>query len=421
MAPRTGSKQLLRDLNQNIVLNLILEKGAISRINLARRSGLPTATITRIANELIAAGLLTEETSEETHVNGGRRPILLRMNPKAGYVIGIKLREQSMTVVLCDLQCTVIHSCEGSIGDELAPYKITREIAAIVKRCISEAGVPYESVLGVGLGMAGIIDSARGICVYSPMLNWQQVELGPALRFELHLPVRIDNDVNTLAVAERQFGEGRDYANFLLFAIGIGIGAGIVIHGEIYHGSHGGAGEFGHMVIDPSADAPVCHCGKHGCLEAIVSDYALIRAATGQTDDADIRENSSRIVADLAEQARRGDTRLQKIFSYAGRMLGIAIANLINTLDPDCVFLEELAGGDQLFQPMFETIPQHTFGPSQKSTIRIIKPASQIAWARGAASLILREVFQPPIYENQDMVVLDHLLTPVSQQRQRRK
>lgn len=420
MATRTGSKQLLRDLNQNIVLNLIAEQGAISRVDLARQSGLPTATITRIANDFIAAGLLTEEVSEETNLNGGRRPILLRINPNAGYVVGVKLREHSLTVVLCDLQCSIIHVLDGELGDDLAPYKVTRVVAEHVKRCISEAGIPYESVLGVGLGMAGLVDSAHGICLYSPMFQWRQVELGPALRFELHLPVRIDNDVNTLAVAQRQFGEGRAYSSFLLFAIGIGIGAGIVINGEIYRGAHGGAGEFGHTILDPSPNAPLCRCGKRGCLEAIVSDYALIYAITGRSDDLEVRDRSGWIIAELAQQARQGDARLADIFARAGHMLGIAIANLINSFDPHCVFIEEMAAGDQILASMLETIPQYTFGPSQESIIRIISPAQDPDWARGAASLILREVFQPPIYENQDMFVIDQLLTQGSQKRRRK-
>ena len=420
MAKRTGSKQLLRDLNQNIVLNMIADQGAISRIDLARKSGLPTATITRIANEFILAGLLTEEMSEETNSNGGRRPILLRLNPNAGYVVGVKLEERKVKVVLCDLQCSIIYGLEGDIGEDRAPYKVTKIIAEYVKRCIRESRVPYEKVLGVGMGMAGLVDSARGISLYSPVFQWRDVELGPALRFELQLPVRIDNDVNTLAVAQYQFGPGRAYPSFLHFAIGIGIGAGIIINGDIYRGAHGRAGEFGHTIVDISPDAPFCHCGKRGCLEAIVSDYALIYAATGRPDSKDIRENSSTIVAELAQQARMGDARLAAIFSHAGRMLGIAIANLINTFDPHCIFVEELAAGDQILRPMLETIPLYTFGIAQESIVRVIPFVKDRDWARGAASLILKEVLQPPIYEDQDMFVIDQLLVPGTQKKYRK-
>ena len=276
---RTGSKRLIRDLNLSIVFNLIVEHGSISRTELAKRSGLPAATITRIVGDFIAAGLVHEVSSEES--SGGRRPVLLSINPYAGYVVGVKLRENSMTVTVCDLGCTILHSCEGYFTEGAPPHQVVEAIAEAVKRCTSEAGITFQRVLGVGIGLAGFIDSSRGLCRYSSILNWKDVELGPALEFKLRKRVRIDNDVNTLAVAERYFGEGRDAANFLLVTIGRGIGLGIVIRGEIYSGTHGGAGEFGHMTMATGEDAPLCHCGKYGCLEAIASDYGIVHAATG--------------------------------------------------------------------------------------------------------------------------------------------
>jgi N-acetylglucosamine repressor len=248
---RTGSKRLLRDLNQNIVFNLIAEHATISRTELAKKSRLPAATITRIVGDFIAAGLVSEGASEES--SGGRRPVLLSINPSAGHVVGVKLREDSMTVTVCDISCTPLFTCEQQIPGGATPQQVVEVIAEAVKQCCSEAGVSIRRVLGVGVGLSGLIDSSRGICRYSAILGWRDVELGPALEFKLHLPVRVDNDVNTLAVAERYFGAGRDAANFLLVTVGRGVGLGIVVRGEIYRGSHGGAGEFGHMTVDTTA------------------------------------------------------------------------------------------------------------------------------------------------------------------------
>ena len=417
-ATRTGNKRLLRDLNQSIVFNMIVERGSISRTELAKQSGLPAATITRIVGNFLSAGLVSEVSSEES--SGGRRPVLLSINPSAGYIVGVKLREDSMTVAICDLNCTIIYALEENTlaNSDTLPHRVVEAIAEAVKRCLSEAGISVRKVLGVGVGLSGLIDSSRGICRYSAILNWRDVELGPALEFKLRLPVRMDNDVNTLAVAERYFGAGRDAANFLLVTVGRGVGLGIVVGGEIYRGSHGGAGEFGHMTVDTSADAPLCNCGKRGCLEAIASDYGILRAATGIDPGHHVEDT----IGTLIDRARMGDANTQAIFTRAGNALGVAVANLINIFDPARVLIsgEGLRAGDLLLEPMRATIPLHTFGPSGESVELVPRPTDEASWARGAASLILREVFQPPIYENEEALVIDDLLSQASSQRRRK-
>ncbi len=418
-ATRTGNKRLLRDLNQSIVFNLIVERGSISRTELAKQSGLPAATITRIVGNFLSAGLVSEVSSEES--SGGRRPVLLSINPSAGYIVGVKLREDSMTVAICDLNCTIIHALEENTlaNADTLPHRAVEAIAEAVKRCLSEAGIAVRKVLGIGVGLSGLIDSSRGICRYSAILNWRDVELGPALEFKLRLPVRMDNDVNTLAVAERYFGAGRDAANFLLVTVGRGIGLGIVVGGEIYRGSRGGAGEFGHMTVDTSADAPLCNCGKRGCLEAIASDYGILRAATGIDPGHHVEDT----IGTLIDRARKGDTYVQAIFTRAGNALGVAVANLINIFDPARVLVsgEGLrTEGDLLLEPMRATIPLHIFGPSGESVELVLRPTDEASWARGAASLILREVFQPPIYDNEEALVIDDLLSQASSQRRRK-
>ncbi len=409
---RAGSKRLLRDLNQSIVFNLVAEQGSISRTELVKRSGLPAATITRIVGNFIAAGLVSEVTPEVTSEvsSAGRRPVLLSINPGAGHVIGVRLREDGFRVTVCDLNCTALHSSEAQLSDT-EPHHVIEALAEAVKRCISEAGISPRSVLGVGIGLSGLIDSERGICRYWSILNWRDVELGPALEFKLHKPVRIDNDANTLAVAERYFGSGRDAANFLLVSVGRGVGMGIIVKGEIYRGSHGGAGEFGHMTVDTSADAPMCGCGKRGCLEAIASVSGILRTATGR----DPGHHGEDAIENLVEQVRRGDESLRAIFARAGNTLGIAIANMINIFDPARVLLcgEGLRAGDLLLEPLRAAIPLHSFGPFPPIS-PIVHSMDETNWTRGAASLILREVFQPPIYESEEPLAIDELLSKAS-------
>lgn len=411
---RTGSKQLLRDLNQNLVFNMIAARGAISRTDIVRETGLPAATVTRITREFALARLITEEVTTTADPNGGRRPILLRINPTLGYVIGVKLREDSMTLAVCDLGCTVVSSYEAPLPEGKVPYEVCTAIASAVEDALRQAGVPRQRLLGVGIGLAGLIDSAAGMCRYSAIMGWRDVELQAPLEYKLRAAVRLDNDVNTLAVAERLFGHARATSDFIVVTVGRGIGLGIVIGGDIYRGSTGGAGEFGHTTIDMSEDAPVCNCGKRGCLEAIASDYGILRAALG-------RDPGDHVEAEVQALLQRADEpEVQRIFARAGHALGAAIANLINIFDPKLVVLtgEGVRAGDMLLQPMREAIPQHTFGrpfdPFDQASLHIAA-SDDIAWARGAASLILQEIFHPPIYNSDHPSMLASLLALSSQ------
>lgn len=413
---RTGSKRLLRDLNQSIVFNLIVGQQAISRTDLAKKSRLPAATITRIVNGFLAVGLVSEVTSEES--SGGRRPVLLSINAAAGYTVGIKLRENGMTVVVCDLSCTPIHTCEYPLDSWNEPHRTVDAISEMVKHCVAEAGLAMRQVLGVGIGVTGFIDSERGVCRYSSILNWQNIELGPALEFKLHVPVRVDNDVNTLAISEHLFGVGRKIDNFLLITVGRGIGLAIVVGGEIYRGAHGGAGEFGHTTLDLSADAPLCNCGRRGCLEAIASDYGILRAVTGEDPGMQVRDS----IGELIVRAQNGDQAIQAVFQHASHALGIAIANMINIFDPARVLIggEGLRAGDLLLDSLRSTISHYVFGERNDVDL-VFCPIDEKNWARGAASLILHEVSQPPIYEGEEAIVLDDLLSQAASSKQQRR
>ncbi len=403
---RTGSKQLLRDLNQHLVFNAIAARDAISRTEIVHETGLPAATVTRITREFVAAQLVTEEVTATSDTTSGRRPILLRMNPKMGFVVGVKLREDSMSLAVCDLGCAVVYSYEASLPEGKVPYEVTNAIASAVADAMRQADVPRSRLLGVGIGLAGLIDSAAGICRYSAIMGWRDVELRAPLEYLLRVPVRLDNDVNTLAVAERLFGPVRAVRDFVVVTIGRGIGLGVVMGGDIYRGASGGAGEFGHTTIDMSSDAPMCNCGKRGCLEAIASDYGILRAALG-------RDPGSHVEAEMQALLARTDERdVQQIFARAGTVLGAAVANLINIFDPELVLLtgEGVRAGDLLLQPMRDAIPQHTFGrPFDLAALRVAT-TDEAAWARGAASLIMQEVFHPPIYDGDESSMMESLL-----------
>jgi predicted NBD/HSP70 family sugar kinase len=314
--------------------------------------------------------------------------VLLSLNEQAGYVIGIKVRDSGLTTAVTDLGLEVRYSDETQIdlvGDSSTAIDA---IEQAVNRALRSA-VKGKRVLGIGIGIPGVVDAESGICRFSHILRWRDVDLRTALRQRLKLPVWIDNDVNTLAVAEKWFGAGVGFRNFLTVTIGRGIGLGIVANGEIYRGELGGAGEFGHLVV---ADAPLCQCGNVGCLEAVAAEPAL-------AERVGLLLGRSVIPQELAGLAEAGVPGVAELLGEGGRTVGRALANLITLLNPGRVVVsgEGVRLGPAFFGPLVDAARRLPFAGMGQQTDILIQPWGDEAWAKGAATLVLRELFRPPV------------------------
>jgi predicted NBD/HSP70 family sugar kinase len=393
----TGSRDLIRAINRSAVLNTIRTNGPISRTQVARLTGLSPATISGITAELMEDDLIFEKAAGDSR--GGRRPILLALNPRAGYVVGLKLTEDHVVGAITDLEATVIANHTGHLRDHALDTAIT-VLADVVGALVVEAGITKDRLLGVGVGLAGITDARHGVLRHSPIFGWRNAPFAELLRARLDVLVHIDNDVNTLTVTEQLFGAGQGVENFLTVTVGRGVGMGIVVNGQLYRGLNGGAGEFGHTVLDP--DGPPCACGNRGCLETYVSDPSLVRLAAEAASRGELDEEV-RDVEDLLTRAQQGNRAAQAVFAQAGEALGRGIANLINIFSPELVIIsgEGVRAGGTLFGPMREAISRHVmFGLAEATEIRI-DVWEDDAWARGAAGLVLEEIFRSPFHRDQ--------------------
>ncbi len=395
MAHPTGNRELIRAINRSHVLNAIKTYGPIGRADIARRTGLSPATVTSISAKLISQNLVFEKSAGDS--SGGRPPILLVINPKGGYVVGIKLTETNAVCALTDLEATVIAKASMPLSGH-NPIRVVEDLAHMVTTFIREQKISKKQLLGVGVGLAGIVDADEGILRQSPIYGWDNVPLRQMLQSKLNVPIYIENDVNTLTLTERWFGPGQGVDNFLTVTVGRGVGLGIVVNGQFYRGQNGGAGELGHTTIDPKG--PLCACGKHGCLEAYVGDPGLVRAANEAYERGHLSVKVETI-EELLQLAQSGDTSAIKIFKKAGSILGIAIANLINLFNPKKIIIsgEGTREGDYLFISMKESIQQNTMPGLFDPKIVEIIPWGDDVWARGAAGLVLRELFESPIHK----------------------
>lgn len=384
MSPRiqSATRTHIRQINEAVVLGLIHDRGAISRTELADLASLSPATITGIIAKLIRLGLVREQ--EIGYSTGGRPRVLVEFARDAGCIVGVKLTEAQLIGALTDLGAETVAQHTVSLGSDRLPEAVVRELGNLVASLLNEA--PGKRLFGVGVGLAGAIDRRAGICRFSPYLPWRDVPLRALLEARIGRPVVIENDVSALVLAERWFGGGAELSDFIVVTLGRGVGMGMVLDGHPYRGGRGIGGEFGHITIDP--DGPRCDCGKFGCLEALIGEPALTRQIGALLG----RDMS---LAEGAERARAGEEAVRAIFSDAGETLGLALAGVINVLNPSRV----LVGGegvemlDLLLEPMRAALTAHCFDGLFADLDLIVEPWGDDAWARGAAGLVLDELF----------------------------
>ncbi len=383
-----ANRALMKALNRSLLLNIIRREGELSRTQLAEQSGLSVGAVSQIVNALIDQHWILE--SGEGQYTGGRRQVLLRLNPTAGYAVGVKLMERRIVCAITDFEAQVVHYHDQSIRFESNPRAESQIIAAIVETIVADSGIPRERLLGVGVGVAGVIHPRAGVVQYSPYFGWRDVPLASLLTEQLELPVYVENDVNTLTFTEMLFGDGRHHQHVVVVTVGRGIGMGVVINGQLYQGARGGAGELGHIILD--AGLAQLGDGERGTLEALAADPAVL-AQMAQS------RPQPMTLDEVAAAAEAGDADARAALARSGELIGMGLANVINVLSPNLLILsgEGLVAGSHRLDPMFAAIERYTFNGLLDDVEVLVKPTDDRAWARGAASLVIGQTFESPL------------------------
>jgi predicted NBD/HSP70 family sugar kinase len=371
------------DLTRSAVLALLGTSGPLSRADLARELEVSPATVTQITKELMARGMVLEV--EQAPSRGGRPGQLLGLVGSAGHALGAKVAADHVAIADVRLDGQVLARWEHPL-DASGPAA-PDALAAHLKRAIEDSAAVGTPLLGVGVGVPGSVDEQATGTVDAPTLGWQRLALGQRLRSALAVPVLVENDVNTLAVAERLYGRGRTHRDFLVVTIGRGVGAGLVVDGTVYRGARGGAGEFGHLPVQ--RDGEVCPCGNKGCLESLVGADALVREARR----ADVL-GSHGTVDELSVKADDGNLDARAVLAYAADVLGRAVAGLVNVMDPEVVVVlgEGTKAWSHWSQPFESAFRAHLLA-SRRAVPVEVDVWDDIAWAQGAAALVLATPF----------------------------
>lgn len=378
----------------------------ISRAEIAQRLEVSRSTVSVIVDDLIASQLVLERGAGVSR--GGRRPIVLEINPDAGRVVGVDMGASHVHVVLADLRGKILLESEASFNIADGPELCLQHMVGLVSKLLAHAGCAWVDIRAVGIGVPGPVVTAQGIVSSPPIMpGWDGFPIRSYLEEQWRKPVMIDNDADLGALGEWMFGAGRGESNLAYIKVGTGIGCGLMIDGKIYHGVLGTAGEIGHVTV--SQDGPPCKCGNYGCLEVMAGGRAIAQRAelvvkAGQrTSLADLPRDKGLTAQDVAHAAQQGDLISQQLLSDAGRHIGSALASLINLLNPALILIGGgVAGaGDFLLNPIREAVQQRSLRASLAAT-RIRQAELGVhSVAMGAVALALNVAFQVRVPSNQ--------------------
>jgi len=397
------ARSFQKALHRSNILELIRTTELISRTDLARATGLSQASITGITADLVREGLIEEKRAGA--YEGGRPPTLLAMRPDGVHVIGINMAIHEIRVVIVNFQAEVQASHTTILSkDYYSPEEIVSIIAQAIQACMWEANFSKDQISGAGVGIPGPVDSGPGVIRFLPNYGWKDVPFREMLQEKINHPVFIDNSSNNLATGEYWYGSGRGIDNFLVITLENGVGAGMMLNGQLVRGHLGIASEFGHICAD--LKGPLCRCGRNGCIEAFVGNNSIIRDARelvyqGKWSQiglvpGDIHFNE--VITELA----RGNEELETIYRKAGEILGVGVYNMITMLDPERVIItgKGVAAGEKLFTPMFEQIERLKIGKFGLSdTKTVIQKWTDEDWARESGTLVLREIYKSPFFK----------------------
>ncbi|MFE2167273.1 ROK family protein [Streptomyces sp. NPDC059447] len=373
---------------ETAVLALLLAEGPLSRVELARRTGLSSTAVTKAARPLIDDGYLYELPPERTAPGAGRPVNPLAVAPDREYFIGLKISSDQVFGAVCDLRAGIRTTAVRHL-DVCAPELVAALVGELVDELLDSEPAFRDRTRHLGVAVNGDVDRDAGRLRHSGLLGWREVPLAELLAASTGLTVTVENDVRALTVAEHWFGEGIGTGYFALVTIGAGIGSALVVNGHLLRGAHGVAGEVGHICVDPSG--PRCRCGARGCVEAIASTGAIVEAVRRSTANPDLTFDEA------VAMAREGLPAAREAFARAGEAIGVGIAALVNLVGPERVVVsgEGVDTYDLFGSHIQDAYAAHVFGAASRCSLSL-RPLPWEEWARGGAAVAIQALFPQP-------------------------
>ncbi len=316
--------------NRKAVLDLLARSGPLSRADVTRATGLSRTTVTSLVRELLGEGVVAESALRGQPLNGGsgRPPTLLSLPGAPGALVGVDIGHRHVRVVVAALSASVLAEQSVVLDVDHAATMVLDKVGEMVSEALAEADVKIDQVVGFGMGVPGPVDPRTGMITSAILPGW--VGLAPAdeLSSRLGVPVRIDNDANIGALGELTYGAAKGLLDVIYVKAAGGLGAGLVLGGQLHRGATGIAGEIGHVRLHEAG--PVCRCGNRGCLETQVSAPKLVEVLQPAHDE-------ELTVERMLELGRAGDSGVNRVLDDAGRSIGRVLADLSNHINPAAI------------------------------------------------------------------------------------
>jgi predicted NBD/HSP70 family sugar kinase len=356
--------KLVKIHNRALVLRIIQQNQMISRKEISRLTGLTQATITTITNALLGLGLILE-TGKDTHSGAtGRKQIFLSINREKHKIIALNLGRSLFQGAICDLAGNILHKTEKYLrliqDNELVVDGLEERVVEMIRELMREFDIEAGSLLGISIAAPGPLNAEKGIMRGSHRLqegskspapfDWRDIHLKEAVQREFGVNVFADNDANIAALGESWFGAGVGVSNLVVYMIGIGTGAGVIIDGMLYRGEDDVVSEIGHVTID--FKGPQCRCGNIGCLELYSNFHNIIDGYARRTGSAATaarelgNEEASARINEIFRRAGEGEEAAREVLCAHGQVLSVGAVTLANTFSPEMIIVSANDLGD---------------------------------------------------------------------------
>lgn len=378
----------IRSANRLTVVQQVVAAGTTSRQRLAVDTGLSLGTVATLVAELTDLGLLTEAGQEDS--GGGRPRGLVAADPHGGLLVGVDVAETYVHVDLFDTTLTRLTGAEEALRPlERRPHQVVRHIVSGIGTVLAGTGA---RVLGVGVSVPGQVDREGGVSVFAPNWNWHDVPLRDLLADHLPLPLHLDNPLRAAMLAELWAGAARGRDDVAVINLGTGVGAGLAFGGTLYRGSSNSAGEWGHTTL--VLDGRLCRCGSRGCIEAYVGAPGIMQTLRDLAPTSPLLhpEDQTATLDALAAALAADDPTAAKVVAETARYLGVAVADLVNLLNPEVIVLSSWVAdrlGDRLRDEVRAVVAQHALRRPLAATGIVRSPVAGNPVSLGAATLAL--------------------------------
>jgi predicted NBD/HSP70 family sugar kinase len=391
---------LMREINKFHVLETIRRHGRISRVEISERTLLSGTTVSAITGALIEEGLIHAihtQVNEESH--RGRPRVLLGLVADAGYVLGIKISEAATTVTLIDFAGEQVASVQLPIRLSRQPADVIADlIEDAMDDCINKSGVDRKRIRGIGIGIPGLVDPRSGRSYASSVFGEREVPLASLLSERTGLPVKLEKPANLLALAEAWFGSAQRENSFAVVVLDQTASLGLWLDNDVHRGASTLGPTFGHLKV--ASEGVQCDCGQLDCLNAHVSDGALARQAGAVLGPDFLQTPLARasITGALVQAADAGNAEARTLIDAQGTRLGVGISHVINLINPAKIIVVLDSGRFcQLVEPALRAAAAaNSFRAHFAATELILHTLDDQLWARGAAALMLRDIYSAP-------------------------